>query len=277
MRNAEVEAYLDRGGDTVFLPVGTVELHGDFPLDCETICAEAFALKLAEKSDGLSLTGLPFFYPGATRVGRGTVYMSIADGAAYLGKLSDSLLQQGFRRQIFVTCHGPAYLTVNQVIMDAFHRHKVPFLHISMINVMRQAAQKGWEGGLGSLNDLIYGAYKLMGCLDSLYVDKDAPQFDSLSEGRRADPFNQTVARLQSLGNAPGNVGFFYPEFSNHGGGEGAQTPEERDRRAEKGEAMLEELAALTDPQAITEQLRFVDETTQNTVLPRYPFLNTKY
>ena len=37
MRNSEVEDYLNRGQDIIFIPVGTVELHGDLPLDCETI------------------------------------------------------------------------------------------------------------------------------------------------------------------------------------------------------------------------------------------------
>ncbi len=87
MRNVEVEEYLDRGRDVIFIPVGTVELHGDLPLDCETIYVEAIAEKMAEATDSLSLTGLPFFYPGATRTGRGTVYLSIAEGASYLRQL----------------------------------------------------------------------------------------------------------------------------------------------------------------------------------------------
>ena len=75
MLNDEVEEYLTRN-DIVIVPVGTVEMHGGFPLDSETVVSEAFALKMAEACDGLVLTGLPYFYAGATASGRGTVQVS---------------------------------------------------------------------------------------------------------------------------------------------------------------------------------------------------------
>lgn len=46
MLNDEVEEYLTRN-DIVIVPVGTVEMHGGFPLDSETVVSEAFALKMA--------------------------------------------------------------------------------------------------------------------------------------------------------------------------------------------------------------------------------------
>lgn len=62
------------------MPVGTVEMHGGLPLDSETVISEAFALKMAEACDGLVLTGLPYFYTGATASGRGTVQVSVRQG-----------------------------------------------------------------------------------------------------------------------------------------------------------------------------------------------------
>lgn len=50
MLNDEVEEYLTRN-DIVIVPVGTVEMHGGFPLDSETVVSEAFALKMAEACD----------------------------------------------------------------------------------------------------------------------------------------------------------------------------------------------------------------------------------
>ena len=75
MLNSEVEAYLEHN-DIIIVPVGTVEMHGGFPLDSETVISEAYALKMAEACDGLALTGLPYFYAGATASGRGTVRLS---------------------------------------------------------------------------------------------------------------------------------------------------------------------------------------------------------
>ena len=68
MLNSEVEEYLQHN-DIIIVPVGTVEMHGGFPLDSETVISEAYALRMAEACDGLVLTGLPYFYAGGDRFG----------------------------------------------------------------------------------------------------------------------------------------------------------------------------------------------------------------
>ena len=44
MLNDEVEEYLSRN-DIIIVPVGTVEMHGGFPLDSETTISEAYLSK----------------------------------------------------------------------------------------------------------------------------------------------------------------------------------------------------------------------------------------
>ena len=61
MLNSEVQQYLERN-DIIIVPVGTTEMHGGMPLDCETVVSEAIGLKMAEACDALLLTGLPYFY-----------------------------------------------------------------------------------------------------------------------------------------------------------------------------------------------------------------------
>ena len=110
MINSEVEGYLEHN-DIIIVPVGTVEMHGGLPLDSETVISEAYALRMAESCDGLVLTGLPYFYAGATASGRGTVQVSVRQGIDYLGAVARSLLRQGFKRQIYISFHGPAHMT----------------------------------------------------------------------------------------------------------------------------------------------------------------------
>lgn len=62
----EVENYLVQGGNTIFVAVGVVEMHGSLPLDVETVIPEAYAVTMAEKADGLALINLPYF----SRAGR---------------------------------------------------------------------------------------------------------------------------------------------------------------------------------------------------------------
>ena len=66
---------------------------------------------MAEACNGLVLTGLPYFYAGATATGRGTVQVSIRQGIDYLSAIAHSLLRQGFKRQIYISFHGPAHMT----------------------------------------------------------------------------------------------------------------------------------------------------------------------
>ena len=40
MLNSEVQDYLSRN-DIINITVGTTEMHGGFPLDCETVISEA--------------------------------------------------------------------------------------------------------------------------------------------------------------------------------------------------------------------------------------------
>ena len=122
MLNSEVEEYLQRN-DIIIVPVGTVEMHGGFPLDSETVISEAYALRMAEACDGLVLTGLPYFYAGATASGRGTVQVSVRQGIDYLSAVAHSLLRQGFKRQVYVSFHGPAHMTCRPMVRDFFDEH----------------------------------------------------------------------------------------------------------------------------------------------------------
>jgi creatinine amidohydrolase len=110
LTNREIEEYLGRS-DIIFLPLGTAEMHGEMPVGCEHVLPIAFCLKMAAEVDGLVLPGLHYFYPGATAIGKGSIQVSPSVGAAYLKAICHSLLRQGFRRQVLVSAHGPAYGT----------------------------------------------------------------------------------------------------------------------------------------------------------------------
>lgn len=280
MINREVEDYLDRGGDTIFIAVGTVELHGELPLDCETIGVEAIALKMAEACDGLALINLPYFFPGATPIGRGTVNMSIEDGMAYLKKIAHSLLKQGFRRQIYVSGHGPAYMTINSMVTDFFDDTKVHALHISLMQAIPLAIENGFVGDAGSIIDMIYGAYQLLGQKDYLYIDPNAPVQEKHEFAMPGSPGyvppDEGVAfsyELMRLNFAPGAYAFYYSDYSEHGGGEAFRTIEERDAACENGVKVIDDFIKALDPKKYVDLLKRLDHFTQEEILPKYPHL----
>jgi creatinine amidohydrolase len=119
LTNTEIEDYLKRN-DIIFIPVGNVEVHGGFPTDCEYVGPLAFAQKMAEQVDGLVFPYLSYFFPGGTVVGKGTVYVTPSEGLAYLKAIARSLLRQGFRRQIYLTSHGPSPQTLSPLVREFF-------------------------------------------------------------------------------------------------------------------------------------------------------------
>ena len=164
--NSEVEEYLQHN-DIIIVPVGTVEMHGGFPLDSETVISEAYALKMAEACDGLVLTGLPYLYAGATASGRGTVQVSIRQGIDYLSAIAHSLLRLGFKRQVYLSFHGPAHMTICPMVRDFFDETGVPILYLDL---MMQTTKSGVDlfKSIDSFHAITVGAYKLMGRLEDV-------------------------------------------------------------------------------------------------------------
>jgi creatinine amidohydrolase len=266
MTNGEVEQYLDRN-DIIYVPIGVTETHGALPLDSETVLAEAIALRMAEESDGLVLHNLPYFFPGGTIVGRGTIQMSVKDGMAYLDKIAKSLLNQGFRRQIYITSHGPAYLTVSGMIRDFFDETKVPVLYMDLL----KAAELANFNLLEAFHDMTIGAYKVLGRLED--VPLNVPESPSVTydvqhmlAGMSKNPGNI----LGKYAYQSGAVGSFFNEPSDHMATPLLRTPEERDGHATAGVQAINELIKSLDMPAIVETLRQVDVYTKDIILPKY-------
>lgn len=269
LTNGEVENYLDRN-DLIYVPVGVTETHGALPLDAETVLAEAIALKMAEKTDGLVLHNLPYFFAGATPVGRGTVQMSVKDGMAYLDKIAKSLLKQGFRRQIYVTCHGPAHMTLSGMVRDFFDETKVPILYIDIIKTVETIKDLSFNV-FEKFNEISIGAYKILGILED--VPLNVPESNSVSY----DPqkvleanLNHPANPLGKLAYQSGAIGYYFDKPSDHMYTPLLKTPEERQKYADEGEAYILEIVEKLNMNTIAETLRKVDEYTRNNSLEKY-------
>ncbi|OCA84527.1 hypothetical protein A8F94_15120 [Bacillus sp. FJAT-27225] len=266
LTNGEVEDYLQRN-DLIYIPVGVTETHGALPLDAETVLAEAIALKMAEESGGLVLHNLPYFFPGGTIVARGTIQMSIKDGMAYLDKIAKSLLNQGFRRQVYVTSHGPAHMTVSGMVRDFFDETKVPILYMDVL----KAAEAADFNLMDNFHDMSIGAYRVLGRLED--VPLNVPESHSVTydighmlKGMDKNPGNV----LGKYAYQSGAIGSYFYAPSDHMATPLLKTPEERDEYANRGVRAIDDFVKALDMPAIVETLRQVDEYTRDTILPKY-------
>ena len=243
--NSEVQEYLSRN-DIIIVPVGTTEMHGGLPLDCETVMSEALAVKMAEACDGLVLTGLPYFYAGATASGRGTVQVSIRQGIDYLGAIARSLLRLGFKRQVYVSFHGPAHMTICPMIRDFYDETGVPILYLD--SVMKIMTNIQSLGGLEELNDMFVGAYKVMGRLE------DVPLVTGYGDmvPQSCAPFNDLFA----LGYQSAAVGYCFGENQDHAPTPDIPDAETREKMAINGEKVIDKLVATMNMPHVVEQLK---------------------
>lgn len=271
LTNWEVEQYLKQN-DVIFIPVGTVELHGPLPMDCEYVGVEALAYKLAAQCDGLVLPHMIYFHPGATDIGRGTVYMSMTDGAAYLRAVAQSLLNQGFRRQVFLTGHSPAFMTVIPMLTQFLDETKVPLLYYDLMDLMSEANLDFHKLGMKAFDSILYAGYKMAHRLDDVPLGLgNNPEIVITPESDMGHRLPEGV--IQTLqGHVRGYAtAWKYGNVLEHGGNSTApETREEVEQMAEEGDKLLDQIVAGCNFPAKLEAVRKLDEFHQQEIMPRY-------
>lgn len=250
MLNSEVQDYLSRN-DIIIVPVGTTEMHGGFPLDCETVISEAYCLRMAEACDGLVLTGLPYFYAGATASGRGTVQVTVRQGIDYLGAIARSLLRLGFKRQVYLSFHGPAHMTICPMIRDFYDETGVPALYMDcMMQVGKN--QDLLKNFMEDFHAVTVGAYKVMNRLE------DVPLVTGYhhTNPQSCAPFQD----LFSLGYQSAAVGYCFGENQDHMSTLDIPDVATRDAMAERGEAIINTMVERMNMPHVVDQLRKLEE-----------------
>ncbi|MDE6893459.1 MAG: creatininase family protein [Lachnospiraceae bacterium] len=252
MINSEVESYLEHN-DIIIVPVGTVEMHGGLPLDSETVISEAYALRMAESCDGLVLTGLPYFYAGATASGRGTVQVSIRQGIDYLGAVARSLLRQGFKRQIYISFHGPAHMTCSPMVRDFFDETGVPILYMDLTMQMMHNARDLFKS-MNSFHSITVGAYQIIGRLNDVPFTTEFFH----QEQQTCAPFND----LFGLAYQSGSAGYCFASPRDHMSTPQIPNEEARAALAEEGQKLIEDLVERMNMPHVVEQMRKLEDYT---------------
>lgn len=267
MVNCEVENYLNRN-DLVVVPVGVTELHGGLPLDAETVVAEGAASLIADRVDGLILHNLPYFYAGATVIGRGTVQLSARDGIDYLYAIADSLLRQGFRRQIYISLHGPANMTIAPVIRDFFDRKRGSLLYIDALTAFfsNPAFQIAMKSEKDVFSDLIIGAYDILGRLADVPLTSEVGDW-SAHVSVSVDSYTKHLKKVAYGSEA---IGHYFGEVTDHMPTERIESAEHRQEIAERGKKLMTMLIDGLNVTQLAEDMIKLREWHETEVYPRY-------
>jgi creatinine amidohydrolase len=265
LTNPEVEQYLKRN-DVIFIPVGTVESFGTMPSDMEYRMAEAYAAKMAEEVDGLILPHVIYFYPGVTVTGVASVYIPQDIGLSYLKALAHSLLRQGFRRQVYLSAHGPSDQYVSGMVRQFFEETKDPILYIHLPLLNRGQAGPGAGSTFRSIG---YGAYYILGRMNDIPLDLDPPKPDHAPLPRPPESL-RILAPLAPESSAVGS----YESDPEHNGGRPLEpvhmTTAERERLGKEGAALIERNIRAVNIKAVVQALRDEDKYVHEIIIPRF-------
>lgn len=264
MTHDEVVEYCKRN-DIIYVPFGTVEVHGTFPMDVETVTPEAFAMLMAEKTDGLVLGNLPYFFCGASPISPGTIQMSVMDGLHYLKAIAHSLLNQGFRRQVYLSLHGPAFLTGGTLAVDFFDETKCPIGYVDLCEGIQYAVNKGVK--IPGYDEIFFGAYEILNKKDELVVDPGVMTYPKSS----SETYIDETDVFRRFAHPSGSVGFYFARPEDHAGMTGAsKTVQERDEKCAVGAQVIRDVVDAMDMQEYVDAMRAMDAQHRDVIVPRY-------
>lgn len=118
----EVRARIEAGADTVLVPLGSVERHGNpfTPLGLDGIIVRAIVERAAVKADVLHTPLMPFgwapMHVGAPGEGGGAVTLRAETFRLVMEDVARSLIYQGFDKILFCTLHGPNVDVAKEVL-----------------------------------------------------------------------------------------------------------------------------------------------------------------
>src|SRR5689334_8139882 len=266
LSQVQVADYLKRS-DIVFIPIGAVETNGIMPSDRDYVSPLAYAMAMADELDALYMPGLIWSYPGTTMIAPATVNISPTQGLVFLRATAESLLRQGFRRQVYLSSgQGPAPLTGGTLVREFFDEYRVPLLYIDMdvylpkLKLPPDARSKA-----------LYGAHYIAGRLIDLPVKGDYGEAETRPAG--PVPENTGLAGLGKLGYSGSlALGSFVPDVMAHGAGAPvlASSAAEREEWGKQGEAQIRAIVKKMNLPEAMEDLKKHDEYTNKVLVPKF-------
>ena len=194
-----------------------------------------------------------------------------------MGAVARSLLRQGFKRQVYLSLHGPAHMTVGPMVRDFYDETGVPILYLDMtMQMFGQAKDLFQADSLGKdpkafmklLDSMFVGAYQIMGRLGDVPL---TTEYD-VAIGQSCAPFNDIL----NLAYQSSAVGYCFGENTDHVPTTAIPDEKTRQEMADKGQELIEELVRRLDMPHVVEQLRKLEQYGLENE-EKYPWMPSAY
>jgi len=265
LSQVQVADHLKRS-DIIFVPLGAVETNGIMPSDRDYVSPLAYAMAMADEVDGLYMPGLVWSYPGTTLIAQATVNMSPTQGLNFLRAVAESLLRQGFRRQVYISSgQGPAPLTAGTLVREFYDTEHVPLLYIDMDAYLPKLKLPPT-----ARDKALYGAHYITGRIIDLPLQGEYGEAESQAAG--PVPENTGLAGLTKLGFSGSlSLGSWQPDVMAHGRPPVlASSAAEREEWGKQGETQIRAIVKMMKMQEAMEDLKQHDQFTNQILIPKY-------
>jgi len=175
LTSPEVELYFKNGGKTAFLPAGSVEMHGPhMPNGTDTIIARAFALRMAQATDGLVLPELSYSWAGATEGFAGTISLPPEMIMQQVTWIAEKCMKMGFQRFVIVNVHGGSDAPMTLCVRRLYETHGIVAQYLNPFRETPPEAAKLFEGkhAVGMEASVLLAALDILG-QPKLYIEKE--------------------------------------------------------------------------------------------------------
>ena len=226
------------------------------------------SMAMADELDALYMPGLIWSYPGTTMIAQATVNISPTDGINFLRPVAESLLRQGFRRQVYVSMsQGPAPLTAGTLVREFYDEKHVPILYIDMDEYLPKL-----KISPAARSKLMYGTHYIAGRIGDIPLQGDYGEAESNPAG--PIPENAGLAGLSKLGYSGSlYLGSWVPDVMAHGSGRPPELPKtaaEREQWGKDGQAQVVAIVKQMNLKEAMEDLRKHDEYTNKVLVPKF-------
>ncbi len=135
------------------MPIGATEQHGPhLPLTTDTLLAEAFVHRVAQKSCGLVLPALPFGYSWTWRDIPGTLTLRFETFTELIRDVAESVTRYGVKALCIVTGHeanrSPLKYALREKIADQVPLKLLHLFYPGMHDILEEAESRAWQGEL---------------------------------------------------------------------------------------------------------------------------------
>ena len=167
LTSPEVGRYIAGGGQTAYLPVGSTEMHGLVcPIGTDSYIAEAFALLMAEPTNGLIFPTLDYTWAGSTDGFPGTISVDYPNVDALAKEIIKRAWRQGFRRIILISVHNPNNAVLCNVTRRIFETDGIPAMYVNPYAPFTEEARALFPAGEEAA--ILLAALRILG-KESLY------------------------------------------------------------------------------------------------------------